>query len=349
MLRNDVDRRSARARHVRVITLKVMLRFTSIALLCAWASAGDEDGAAKKSEGGAPKPSKLAPAVGYLDMHAFLHGEPVPKVLYLSADTDDITEAPSWFSSAAMAYKEGRKYTVAFAFVMPKDSAKAAKRFGIPAEDLPAFIGCDVASGRAWVHKKGADAIGKGTAALKMAKTFATALRDKKLAEDAEGGLALPAFPEPTRPRKKADASLEEFTHETLPLKCYANAARPLCVLAVFDQATGSGCGEIMSKLAHKFRNDKTMTFGCVGAKKQTEFLAGFGLGAEALPALLAIKGGGGKRPRAARLAGKLGDQLGPPSEFVDSVLGGSASFSKVEGGSLPDLEADYLLDKDEM
>jgi hypothetical protein len=308
-------------------------------------AAGDEDApAAKKSP-----PSKLAPPVSYLDMHTFLHGDQVPKVLYLAADTDDISEAPSWVSSAAMAYKDGKTKTVAFAFVLPKDSAKVAKRFSLPADELPALIGCDVASGRSWVHAKGAATIGKGTAALKMAKSFALSLRDKKLADDAEGGLALPSFPEPTRPRKKADASLEEFTHETLPLKCYANAARPLCVLAVFDQPAGAGCGDTMNKLAQKFRNDKTINFGCVGAKKQTEFLAGLGLAADALPALLAIKGGGGKRPRTARFAGELGDDVGPPADFVDSVVGGGASFSKVQGGSLPDLEPDYLLDKDEM
>lgn len=316
-------------------------------VLMAMAGAKGE-GADEKAE--APKkPSKLAPAVGYLDMHNFLHGDKAPKIILLPADTEQMSEAPSWFSSAAMAFKDGKVKSVSFGYVTTKDSAKAAMRFGIAAEDLPVFIGCNVESGRAWIHKQGAAAIGKGTPALKMAKAFATLLRNGKLAEDAEGGLALPSFPEPTRPRKKADASIEEFTHETLPLKCYANAARPLCVLAVFDQDAGAGCGELMPKLAHKFRNDKTLGFGCVGARKQTDFLAGLGLGASDLPALLALKGGGGKRPRTAAFEGAFGTELAPLAEFVDQVIGGGASFKKVAGGSLPDLEPPYLLEKDEM
>ena len=145
---------------------------------------------------------------------------------------------------------------------------------------------------------------------------------------------------------------LEEFTHESLPLNCYANAKRPLCVLAVLNQPSGQGCPRVLDELSRAFRNDKTIAFGCVGAARQDAFLAGFSLTPSDLPALLAVKGG--RRPRAARMAGAIADDVAPLSTFVDSIVGGGATFSKLADG-LPELEAPYLLDpedpadKDEM
>ena len=70
-----------------------------------------------------------------------------------------------------------------------------------------------------------------------------------------------------------------------------------------------------------------------------------------ALPVLLAVKGGGGKRPRVARMgSGGEGAELllALMVAFVDGLLGGGATFERV-AGELPELEPPYLLEKDEM
>lgn len=279
-------------------------------------------------------------------MHAFLHAHnKLPKVLLLPAadGEDEEAEAPSWFTSAAMAFKDGRTKTVSFAYVPPKDVSKVALRFGGGITEYPALVGVSIEDGKAWLFSGGA--LGKGTAALKAAKEFATELKGGQLSDDSSMGL--PAFPEPTRPRKQATASLEEFTHETLPLACYGKGAagRPLCVLAVMDQKQGGGCADSMAELARMYRNDKTVAFGCVGAALQADFLSGLGLASTDLPALLAIKGAG-KRPRAARMSGTP-DDVTAMAAFVDGVLGGSATFKKLSDG-LPELEPPYLLNAEE-
>jgi len=278
----------------------------------------------------------------------------LPKVLYIpkAPDEDDSAaeppEPPSWLTSAAMAYKEGRKYKVKFAVVAAKDAARVAKRFGHDEERLPLLIGCQMngdAGGTAHTLSRG-EMIAGGGATVKSVKAFAGELVSGSLTNEGEGATPLPAFPEPTRPRKQSSASLEEFTHESLPLSCYENAARPLCVLAVLGQPAGQGCPSAVGRLAQKFRNDKNVGFGCVGAAGQKEFLNAFGLSSAELPALLAVKGG--KRPRMARMPGTLTDELAPATAFVDGLIGGGTSFSRLSDG-LPSLEPPYLLDKDEM
>ena len=83
--------------------------------------------------------------------------------------------------------------------------------------------------------------------------------------------------------------------------------------------------------------------FGCVGAAKQTDFLAALSLGADELPALVAVKGG--KRPRVARMAAAVAEELAPLAAFVDGLIGGGTSFKRLS--ELPALEPPYLLDGD--
>ena len=300
----------------------------------------------------ADPPSKLAPPVGYLEIWAFLHGKDptLPKVLYVPKVPEDGEEAsaapPSWLTSVAMAYKDGRKYTAKFAVVTPTDAVKVAKRFGLDGDQLPLLVA--LAPGGAVAHRlpNSELRLGGGTT-VRAVKTLVASMIADELSDEAEGGIAMPSFPEPTRPRKQASASLEEFTHESLPLNCYAGE-RPLCVLAVIDQPSGQGCPDAMAELSKRFRNDKTIAFGCVGAARQDAFLSGMALAKADLPALVAVKGG--KRPRAARMAGTIADDVTPLAAFVDALLGGGATFSRLADG-LPELEAPYLLDsdKDEM
>jgi hypothetical protein len=357
----------------------------------------------------------------------------LPKVLYVPSaaeegdDAKAAKEPPSWLTTAAMGFKEGRSYSAKFAFVPPKDALRVAQRFGLASDALPALLGCRVAEGgtggtahllKAEEHRVG------GGAAVRAVKSFVKELVAESV--DAESALPLPSFPEPTRPRKQASASLEEFTHESLPVRqrdaarspipsahrpsaphghtsrsrlacarrrvcvgqisCY-DGPRPLCVLAIVNELAGTGCPESVAEvrtelservvrhtplcaptalacarasghvravcrvsclpraqLARRFRNDKTIAFGCVGAAKQTEFLSGFGMSSSELPALVAVKGG--RRPRAARMEGGL--DVAPMAAFVDGLLGGGGTFKRLSDG-LPALEPPYLLDKDEM
>lgn len=332
-----------------------------VIVLCVLASsalAADDAPQAKKEDASPKKPSTLAPTIGYLEAHTFFHTGDMPKVLLLpsssstSSDGDDAEgaagaadaadEPPSWLTSAAMAFKEGRVKKASAAIAPLGDLSKFAQRFAIDQESLPALMG--VAGGKVW--RLEARLARGGSAALKASKDFINDLVAGNLAD--EDAAALPSFPEPTRPRKKADAMLEEFTHESLPLNCYNSASRPLCIVALYNQQAGTGCPKPMAKLSRAFRNDKTIGFGCIGAAKQTEFLGSLGISsADELPALLAVKGG--RRPRAARMqGGSLDDPLGTMSSFVDSVIGGGASFTKLADG-LPDLEPPYLLEKDEV
>ena len=312
----------------------------SLSLVCALVAADENK----------TKPSTLAPSIPYLDVWAFLHSKDTdkPKVLYIPkppADEDAAAkETPSWLTSAAMAFTssefgKGRSYTARFAIIPEKDSQRVAKRFGLEPSALPALLGCRVDAGTARKYDDGdADS---ATAKVKSVKAFVNELI---AGESREDDLSLPSFPEPTRPRKQASVSLEEFTHESLPINCYGVKARPLCVLAILDQPAGKGCPTNVEALARKFKNDKNIGFGCVGAAKQTEFLQGFGI--EEMPALVAVKGG--KRARFARLEGSMEEPPQAMAAFVDNVLGGQAKFTKASADGLPELEPPYLLGEEE-
>lgn len=319
-----------------------------IALTCAEET---EEGKVEVKKTEPKRPSTLAPTVAYLDLWTFIHGKDssLPKVLYLPGEEDetDDKEPPSWLTSAAMSFKEGRTYKAKFAVIKATDAARVATRFGIEPEKLPMLLGCRTANGGSARILPKSELLAGGGAAVRAVKGFVTALVDSS-DDSTEGAMPLPAFPEPTRPRKSASASLEEFTHESITASCYSNPSRPLCVVALVNEPAGHGCPDTMSELARKFRNDKTVAFGCVGAARQHDFLRGFGLSAAELPALMAVKGG--RRPRAARMQPSSGGALDDPTQmasFVDSLLGGGASFSKLTDG-LPELEAPALLDTDD-
>jgi len=327
----------------------------SVALLLAsaWATDNKESSAKVDKESSAKvdastkRPSTLAPLIKYLDVWNHVHGKDtgIPKMLLL-LDEEGAVEAPSWFSTAAMKYKEGRKKTVSFIAVKGgKDARNAATRFGL--KEIPeggALFACvpgrDGAGGFAKQLEEPLDASGAG-ARTRAVKAFVDGILAGVPEEERS---TLPAFPEPTRPRKAAAVSLEEFTHETLPLRCYGVQAKPLCVFAVQALLAGEGCPASVGALAKRHANDP-VSFGCVGGAKQGTFLSAYGLTEQQLPALVAVKAG--KRPRFAKLSADVSLQAEPMNAFVDALLGGSASFKRLE--ELPDLEAPYLLDKDEV
>jgi hypothetical protein len=93
-----------------------------------------EDAKAKKEEPAASKKaSTLAPLIKYVDVWLHVHSRDagIPKLLLL-LDDEEANEAPSWFSTAAMKYKEGRTKKVAFVAIKGgKDAKSAATRFGL--------------------------------------------------------------------------------------------------------------------------------------------------------------------------------------------------------------------------
>ncbi len=312
------------------------------------AVAAAEDTKAAETKPASNKPSTLAPVVKYLDMWQHLHSKDIgaPKIVFLPSD-EEAAEAPSWYTSAAMRFKEGRVKKVAFLAVKAgKDAKTAALRFGL--SELPsggAIFAC-VLDKEGGGHAKRFDSNLDGSAGaserVRALKAFVDGILEGVPEEER---LAMPAFPEPTRPRKQAAVSLEEFTHETLSLRCYGVQAKPLCVFEVADAAAGSGCSASVGALAKRHVNDP-ISFGCVGGKQQIDFLHAFGLaGSSAMPALIAVKAG--KRPRYAKLEAPL--EAESMHGFIDTILGGGASFSRLS--ELPELEAPYLLegDKDEV
>jgi hypothetical protein len=265
-----------------------------------------EDAKAKKEEPAASKKaSTLAPLIKYVDVWLHVHSRDagIPKLLLL-LDDEEANEAPSWFSTAAMKYKEGRTKKVAFVAIKGgKDAKSAATRFGLT-EGVP--------EGGTLIMAVPADDGGYYKRFDKRLSEGGAGERSRAVRAFVDGVLAgvpeeerspLPSFPEPTRPRKAAPVTLEEFTHETLPLRCYGVQAKPLCIFAIQPNEAGFGCQHNIAALAKRHANDP-ISFGCVGAAKQGAFLAAFGIEPSELPTVVAVKAG--KRPRFARLEGGL-------------------------------------------
>ena len=318
-----------------------LVRFMLV-VLCAQAldaAAADE----QKTAPDKPKrPSTLAPVIPYLDIWQHVHSKDtgVPKLLLLLDDAEG-DEAPSWYSTAAMHYKDGRSKKAAFIVVKAgKDARMAATRFGL--SQIPeggALFACvPSADGDGYSKQyEGPLSSGGGGERTRAMRAFVDGLLAGIPSEEQK---PLPTFPEPTRPRKAAPISLEEFTHESLPVRCYGVQAKPLCVLALLDASTASAGPPELSTLAKRHANDP-VSFGWVGAKGDTDFLAAYGV--EALPVMLAVKAG--KRPRFAKLDGPL--TLESMGGFMDTILGGGANFKRIS--ELPDLEPPYLRQKEEV
>lgn len=283
-----------------------------------------------------PKSSTLAPIVPYAKLYSFLHSfDSLPKVLLLLPQPEegkeegkDAASPPSWFSSAALKFKEGRTKTASFA-VVSEPFNRVGQRFGL--EKIPAggaLVYCFVDGQGGGTFKLSDDNFYDGGGkSVRAAKEFVSAL----LSEGGEGLAALPSFPPPDRPRKLVPVKLDEMTAENQPSLC--GPATPLCVLALIAEAE---CPPSLTDLARRHRNDPVQ-FVWVRAARQPDFLSAYGLAAAGLPALLAVRGG--KRSRYALIEGPL--ELGSMGTFVDRILGGDMAFKRIP--ELPDLEPAYL------
>ena len=226
----------------------------------------------------------------------------MPKVLFLPNSGDDgtaegeaaLNEPPSWLTSAATAFKDGR--------VKGERRHSARRR---RQSLLAAFLSM-MSSSPLWAShaaRCGGEAkTGAAAAPPSAAKEFIKELVEGTLSEG--DGVALPSFPEPTRPRKKADAVLEEFTFESLPLNCQLGGAP-----SVWWRSTTSRParvprtdGKALTRLPQRQGDRLRVRRRCEAERVSRRPC----IRAEELPALLAVKGGGGRARRAWMAAARL-------------------------------------------
>lgn len=305
--------------------------------------------------------SKLAPTLSYAgktnSVHAFLHSyDALPKVLLLKPTAAEPAkseeegggptaakagEPPSWFTSVAVAFKDGRKKSVSFAMIEGEDAKKVAMRFGISGDFLePRVVGCTVdgKSGGSFALYDGylGDSAGK---TVREVRTFVRTMIDGTESGEPLPMEPLPAFPPPDVPRKSVAISLTELTHDNLPTHCFGGA-KSLCVLALLPRGA-EACPDAFKALATRHRNDP-IQFVWLKTRGQEEFVAAFGVEAGQLPQLVAVRSG--KRSRFA--LGEGGLDSGSMGAFVDNILGGGATFKKLS--ELPELTPPYLMEPEE-
>merc|ERR1711871_33550 len=131
--------------------------------------------------------------------------------------------------------------------------------------------------------------------------------------------------------------SLAALTHENINSVCFGHK-HPMCVLGLLG-AEQNPYKSVISDVAKKFRNDP-FSFVYADVSRQTDFLAGFGLTAAQLPAVVLVKLG--KRKRYAVLSSF---DVAGISKSLDDALGGGMQFKKLS--ELPELLPDALLDSD--
>lgn len=176
----------------------------------------------------------------------------------------------------------------------------------------------------------------KGGAAVKALKEFVDSVVVDGGAPEAQRQPA-PAFPPPDRPRKQAEAFLNQLTADNADTVCFGGP-RSICVLALVT-AAGDEFPELpeLQALAKKFRNDP-LAFAWADPAAHPGLAEAFGVDPKAaLPRVVVVKPG--KRSRFAIFDGPA--RAAEVAAFVDRVLGGDVQFKAL--AKLPELEPEYL------
>jgi hypothetical protein len=286
----------------------------------------------------------------------FLHFSPQPCVLYLDkegvegVDVPKHGSLPSWFSSAAMAFKEGKVKTVSFGYVHTAAEPNIAKRFGV--SNLPAVLVMDPEKdgGGMFTVFDGdvddKDASGKMvTGRSGKLKEFVTAFTKGTKEVDLQ---PIPAFPTPERPRKQSTTKLFHLRSENEANERCLYLSDKMCVLFLVDDldaATGNFAAlEAVRSLSKKYKNDP-FHFCYASRQAQPDFVDAFGtptLGsgemdetdkiAAPLPAsMTVIKFGKRTRYATAGLFDKASSSEESMGNLLDKVLGGDLQFKKVK------------------
>jgi hypothetical protein len=73
--------------------------------------------------------------LAYADVYNFVHFEKTPKVILLTKGEKSV---PSWFTSVAVKYKEGKKRSVIFSYAKHEDEPGVARNFKVT--EFPALV-----------------------------------------------------------------------------------------------------------------------------------------------------------------------------------------------------------------
>jgi len=278
--------------------------------------------------------SKLALRLEYTKTWTFLHQTEtkIPKVILLSKGEKS---APSWFTSVAVKYKDGKKRSVSFAYARNEEESGVARNFKVT--EFPSMVFVVPPKGKEkGYHKviKAGELGEKASANIKAAKAFVDACVAGINEDDR---LPLPSFPEPKKPRKVADTKYAALSEDNINTDCFGGS-KGMCVIAVVNAPAGDEFKENdqVVEMSKKYRNDP-FYFMWVDANTQGEFISSFGLTKEDAPKLVAVKTG--KRNRYAVFDGDF--DLKPVSGFLDRILGGDMQFKNLP--KLPEFEPEYL------
>ena len=159
---------------------------------------------------------KLSPKLTYHDAFTFLHviDTKIPKAILLTNGEDTHTGVPSWWTSAAVKYKSGRRKDVAFAWVRHEEDPGIARNFKVHEFPSVVFV---AAGAKHHAVLPPADLGDRAGSKIKAAKSFVDAGRDGSLASAGSTSVpGVPKFPEPRKPRKVADAKYDQLTEVSL-------------------------------------------------------------------------------------------------------------------------------------
>uniref|UniRef100_A0A7S0RA54 protein disulfide-isomerase n=1 Tax=Pyramimonas obovata TaxID=1411642 RepID=A0A7S0RA54_9CHLO len=288
-------------------------------------------------QGDGPTMSKLVLPLKYLETYSFLYlVDQLPKVMLI---TKGEKRAPSWFSTLAVKFKDGKTKKASFAYADAgvQEQALISERFKIDFDKSPRgmlLAAKTSPDGQGWyVSMKQVDE--KSSVNLKLAQELINQVINDSVGEGDR--IPLPAFPQPDKPRKVADTAYYQLTEDNLDTHCLANRKKSICIIALVAAAADEYQEqEVMIELSKKYRNDP-IAFTFVNAADQAEFLASFGVTWEGTPRIVAVKSG--KKKRFSVMDGSL-DKLAI-TQFIDRILGGDAAFKPLKTN--PELIPAYL------
>lgn len=257
-------------------------------------------------------------------------------------------QAPDWYSGVAGEYINGKKKKADFGFVdgTSKDGQKIAKRFGITTKGkggkakgaLLAFHGVKKGDNSVYIQMAGKL---KQVSAENFAKeVIGRSAKDVEKLTSEKKAKKTPSFPPPSVPRKKAPTSLSELTTAKIgERKCFKQSKMCLLVLLPGEgDADAEGDVETtLRALAKKYRNDPISFVWVRGQSEYNSQLRSHFDDSDSAEGakIMALKTG--KRPRFVEMEGSGASvEKKGVTKFVDSVLGGGATFKRME--ALPSL-----------
>ena len=292
----------------------------------------------------------------------------MPCVLYLDKEGVDGEEVskhgslPSWFSSAAMGFKEGKVKKVSFGYVHTAAEPAIAKRFGVTS--LPAVLVLDPekdAGGQFTLYDGELEGDGVTGRSGKM-KEFVEAFTKGTKEVDLQ---PIPSFPPPERPRKQSSTKLYHLRSEAEAKERCFDLEDKMCVLYLVDDldaATGKFAAlEAVRGLSKKYKNDP-FHFCYASRQSQPDLVEAFGtptlggdseagsdddrIAAPQSASMTVIKFGKRTRYATAGMFDSASASEDGMGSVLDKVLGGDLQFKRIK--SIPFWEGAKTASSDE-